>query len=81
MLDWTRPVKHKKTMKINVLITAPDHKAKTMDEVQASLWAAEDEIKEKLKEINEKYKYLNFEVEGSEKFGVSSRGRSKSEGF
>ncbi len=79
MLDWERPLEHKKTITINVLITAPDHKAKTMDEVQENLWPAEEEIKQKLEEINEKYKYVNFEIEGPEKFGISNRKRSKGE--
>ena len=76
MTDWKKPLEHKKTMIINTLITAPDHKAKTMDEVKESLWAAEDAIKQKLEELSEKYKYLNFEIEGSEKFGISNRKRS-----
>jgi hypothetical protein len=75
MLDWRQPLEHKKTIKINLLITAPDRKAKTMDEVSESMWAAEDEIKEKLVEINEKYVHLNFELDTPERFGYPTKGR------
>ncbi len=73
MTDWEKPLKHRKTIKINVLITGPDHKAKTMEETQENLWAAEDEIKKKLEEINERYKHLTFEMEGREKLGYPKK--------
>ena len=75
MVDWKKSLEHKKTIKINVLITAPDHKGKTMNETQKSLWAAEDEIKKKLEEINEQYKHLTFELEGREKLGYPKKKR------
>ena len=70
---WEKPLEHKKTITINLLITAPNHKTKTMDEVKESLWAAEDEIKKKLEEINERYKHLTFELEGREEWGYPTK--------
>jgi len=63
MYSHEKPLKHKKTISINVLVRAKNREAKTMEEAQQDLRDANIEIRQKLEEMNDHYKYLTFSIE------------------
>ncbi len=77
MLDWKKPLEHKQIIKIKLLISAPNHKDKTMGEVQGDLREAGNELLQKLEEMNEHYKHLTFEIDEEWVWGKPPLGRGR----
>ena len=55
-------LEHKKTITIEILVSAPSRTSKSINEAQQELRKADNEMREKLEEMNKHYEYLTFTI-------------------